>query len=120
MIWPAALRGVVIVAPAAVLAQLLADRSPALASLLGLVVLVGLGAAGRFAAKRSPDAPLKHGAAAAALTFGVVQGVGAARRIAAGEPVSWLGFVSTGLFAACIGLLGAATVALSRRHDPPA
>jgi putative membrane protein (TIGR04086 family) len=77
-------------------------------TLLALAVfLAGFFLGGAVAARRAPHLPLAHGAIAAATAFLVVQVVGTARRLAAGDDVTWVLIVFNALVAASVGLLGA-------------
>jgi putative membrane protein (TIGR04086 family) len=99
---------VLVAAAAIALAQAitsLTDRDANL--LLYLVLLGGLGAGGRLAARRQPAAPLTHGALAALLAYAVLIVVVTAIRVAVGrgiaDPVS---LVFNGLMAASAGIFG--------------
>jgi len=99
-----------ITVPPAIVVQLLDDGDDMAASnwtrLAFVIILVGFGAGGWVAARRQPAAPLAHGAAAAFLAWAVVQGLGIARRLLAGDPLDWLSFVFAALLAASTGAVG--------------
>jgi putative membrane protein (TIGR04086 family) len=80
-----------------------------------LLILGGLVLGGFVAGRLQPNTPLVHGAAAAALTYLVIQGAFAVRRAIVDEPVSWLGIVFLTLLAASCGMGGG--LVASWRHS---
>ncbi len=70
-------------------------------------VLVAFVAGGLVAARRASSAPLTNGALAALGAFALIQGVGALRRLATGEPLSVASLAFAALLAYSCGLLGA-------------
>ena len=101
----------VVVAPAAVLNQLLIDSetieptSP-VTFLFWALILLG-GAAGGWATVRlSPAAGLSWAAGTAALAYAVVQAVGVVLRLIDGEKISWLAYPFLALLMATCGMLG--------------
>lgn len=99
---------VLIAAGAIVVAQTLTSLAGTDANLpLYLVLLAGLGAGGRVAARRQPDAPLTHGALAAFAAYVVLNVVITVIRLALGhavaDPVS---LIFNGLMAASAGTFG--------------
>lgn len=108
----------VVAVPPAVVAQLASDRSDAVGSnwvlvLFGLVLL-GFLAGGFVAARRAPEAPLTHGAAAAFAAYLLVQGYGVIRHLVAGDDLRWVGIAFTALLAATCGIVGALVAGLRR------
>jgi putative membrane protein (TIGR04086 family) len=98
--------------PASLLSQVLddADRVDDESSrvLVAFAVIVaGLAVGGAIAAARCPDAPLRHGAAAALLAFVVIAGIALARRAADGDDPGWLSLAINAVVAAWAGLMGA-------------
>lgn len=99
---------VVVAAGAIVVAQAITSLTDADANLpLYLVLLAGLGAGGRVAARRQPESPLTHGALAALVAYVLLIVVITAIRLALGreaaDPVS---IVFNGLMAASVGIFG--------------
>ena len=99
---------VLVAAAAIVVAQAITSLTEGDANLLlYLVLLVGLGAGGRAAARRRPDSPLTHGALAALAAYVVLIAVITAIRLALGrevaDPVS---LVFNALMAASAGIFG--------------
>lgn len=101
----------VVVAPAAVLNQLLIDSetieptSP-VTFLFWALILLG-GAAGGWATVRlSPAAGLPWAAGTAALAYAVVQAVGVVLRLIDGDKISWLAYPFLALLMATCGMLG--------------
>lgn len=99
---------VLIAAGAIVIAQAITSFTDTDANLLlYLVLLGGLGAGGRLAARRQPDAPLTHGALATLAAYLVLNVVITVIRLALGhevaDPVS---LVFNGLMAASAGIFG--------------
>jgi predicted permease len=116
-----ALVAIVIALPCGLLAQSLADgdddgsgRSAAV-PVLFVMVMAAFGLGGWVAARFQRDTPQMHGAVAALAAFVVIQGVGVARRVAAGDGVNVASIVFFGLLAATCGLLGGWLA--RRRHD---
>jgi len=99
---------VVVAAGAIIVAQTIRSLTDADANLaLYVVLLAGLGAGGRLAARRQPQSPLTHGALAALSAYVVLIVVITALRLALGhevaDPVS---LVFNGLMAASAGIFG--------------
>ena len=101
---------ILLAVPPAVLGVLLSEDdsmegSPWVPVLFGWIVasfLVG----GFLAAKGQPHAPLAHGALAALLAFGLVQGFGVVRHLVVGEDVKWASIAFAALLASSTGTLG--------------
>jgi predicted permease len=118
----AVLTGLVVVIPAAVLAQVVAgdpdDDSPWTLVFFAVTAL-GFVLAGFAAGRLRSDTPMAHGAAAAAVTWGAVQVFGTARRLVVGESVSWLAIAFAGMLAICAGIAGGAFADWFRRRVEP-
>jgi hypothetical protein len=105
-----ALVTIVLAVPPAVIGLLLSEDDtmagsswvPVMFSWIMVAFFVG----GLVAARAQPHAPSAHGAAAALLGYGLVQGVGVARHLVTGEDLSWLSIVFSALLAASIGTVG--------------
>jgi len=83
-----------------------------------LAMLAGFFLAGRRAARRRPEAPLAHGAAAAALGIAALGGLTLARRLVSGDGVSaplLLTLVLVVQVTVSMGVLGGYTAARRRR-----
>lgn len=72
---------------------------------LGILFLAAV--AGFGAAKLAPERPLPNGAAAAALSYAIVQGIGVISHLATGEGSAFLTYVYLALLMATCGMLGA-------------
>lgn len=126
--WPAVWRPAVSIAlallPIAIIQATLSPSGIVNGLLFGLILFL-CAAAGFGAARLAPDRPLPHGAAAGALSYGLVQTVGVVLRLARGEELAPVGYVYLALLCATCGMLGAmlgrrmATVddALRRRRE---
>lgn len=99
---------VLIAAGAIVVAQCVTSFTDADANLpLYLVLLAGLGAGGRVAARRQPGSPLTHGALAALAAYVVLISVITVIRLALGDEVADpVSLVFNGLMAASAGIFG--------------
>lgn len=76
-------------------------------AVLYLVLLGGLVAGGRVAAKRQPDLPLTHGALAGITAYLLLLAVVTAVRLTLGRPLADpVSFLFNGLMAASAGILG--------------
>lgn len=101
----------VVVAPAAVLNNLLIDSGDIDATspvtfLFWFLILLG-GAAGGWATVRlSPEAALPYPAGAAALSYIVMQAIGVVLRLVDGDPISWISYPFQALLMATCGMLG--------------
>lgn len=118
----AATTGLLLVIPAAVVADLAlgnADGESAWAMVFFLVTLLGFVVAGFAAGRLRTDTPMAHGATAAAVTWAVVQLFGTVRRLIAGEPVSWLAIAFAAMLAVSAGLVGGAFADWFRRRVEP-
>ena len=119
MIRTAATAGLLVVIPAAVLAEVLVGR-PAEGSALSLlfftVTLLGFVIAGFAAGRLRSDTPMAHGAAAAGVTWAVVQVFGTARRLLGGEDVSWVAIAFAAMLAVSAGIAGGAGADWFRRR----
>lgn len=98
----AALLAIAVTVPVAVLAGILggddADgQGPSLWPVAVLGLFAGFALAGNQAARRRPDAPLVHAAAAAGLAFGLLTAATVARRLLTGEGVSAPLIITLGL-----------------------
>ncbi|HVL94077.1 MAG TPA: hypothetical protein VM264_12140 [Acidimicrobiales bacterium] len=83
-----------------------------------VAMLAGFFLAGRRAARRRPEAPLVHGAAAAALAIGALAALTVVRRLVAGDGIGAPLVVTMILLAqvtVSVGVLGGYTVGRSRR-----
>jgi putative membrane protein (TIGR04086 family) len=115
-----ALVTLVIAVPPAVVGQVMSDRDDAADSnwvlvLFGIVLLAFL-IGGFTAARRSPEAPLTNGAAAAFVAFALVQGFGIVRHLVSGDDIRWVGIAFTGLLAASCGVVGGLVAGLRTRE----
>lgn len=118
----AATAGLLLVIPAAVLADVVlgdADGESGWAMAFFLVTLLGFVVAGFAAGRLRTDTPMAHGATAAAVTWAVVQAFGTARRLIAGESVSWLAIAFAAMLAVSAGLVGGAFADWFRRRVEP-
>lgn len=111
-----ALSAMVICAPAAIVGALVGGGSIGL--LMTLLIFFGFAAGGWAACRLGATTPLIHGAAAAALSFVVIQGLGTLRRLFADESVNWIGFALGLLLASTIGVLGAMFADRLQRRSP--
>lgn len=106
-----------IVVPAALVQ--LAIGSPALRSLLFIVVLVGFGAGGHRAARLAPAAPFTNAALAALAAFALAQLVGlVVGTLTGGDGIAPVRLAFLGLLATSCGMVGA--MAALRRPPAPA
>ncbi len=102
-----ALAGLLIVVPAALIAQFLRSTAVGgLAWLFLLVVLVGFVVAGFGAGFLRSDTPMKHGAIAAICAYAMIQLFGAVWRLAQGESINPLTYPLLALMAGSFGLVG--------------
>jgi hypothetical protein len=118
----AATAGLIVVIPAAVLAQIFAGEPGERSGwgfLFFAVTLLGFVIAGFGAGRLRSDTPMAHGATAAAATWAVVQLFGTVRRLVVGEPVSWLGLVFALMLAVAAGIAGGAFADWFRRRVEP-
>ena len=112
-IWRPALSISVFLLPLALWQQWLIDRGTiergGSESMLFVALYLFLAAATGFAAARMATARLlQHGAAAAALAYCIVQGIGVVRHLISGEATgSFIGFAYLALLMATCGMLGA-------------
>lgn len=99
---------VVVAAGAIVVAQAVTSLTNNNANLLlYLVLLCGLGAGGRLAARRQPQSPLTHGALAALSAYVVLIVVITGIRVALGHEIAGpVSLVFNGLMAASAGIFG--------------
>ena len=115
--------GLLVATPAALANVVLADQDPKPKGALNatfLVLLVGFAVAGALAGREASSQPAKHGAAAAAATFAVVQVIGISGRLDRGEGISLNQIIIVGLLAACVGTLGSRLGARRRaRKEEP-
>jgi hypothetical protein len=109
--WRGAVTALVVALPVAVFNQLLVaagdieSASPPTA-LFWLLILFGAAAGGWAVLRLAPGAALANAAAAGALAYVVVQGVGIVRRLLAGEPLSWWAFPFLALLMASSAMFG--------------
>jgi predicted permease len=118
----AATAGLLVVIPAAVVAQAFADDTDdgsGWALVFFAVTVLGFVIAGFAAGRLRSDTPMAHGATAAAVTWAVVQLFGTARRLLADEPVSWLAIAFAGMLAVSAGVAGGAFADWFRRRVEP-
>jgi hypothetical protein len=118
----AAIAGLLVVIPAAVLAHFVVGETgpgSGWGVVFFAVTLLGFVIAGFGAGRLRSDTPMAHGAAAAAVTWAVVQVLGTARRLAVGEPVSWLGLAFALMLAVSAGIAGGAFADWFRRRIEP-
>ncbi len=101
--------GLLIVVPAAVISDLLFDRTDALwlSLLFAIATLLGFMAAGYAAGRQRTDIPMSHGAMAALVCYAVVQVFGTIKRLLAGEEVNVLAYPFIAMIALTCGLAGA-------------
>jgi hypothetical protein len=104
------LTALAVVVPATILGELAGagDGESNLVFVFLLAVLTGFGAGAYVAARRAETGPLTNGALAAVAAFAIVQGVGSARRLVVGEPISLASIAFAALLAYSCGLVGAA------------
>jgi hypothetical protein len=118
----AATAGLIVVIPAAVIAELVLGDTDATSGwrlVFFAITLLGFVIAGFGAGRLRSDTPMAHGATAAAVTWAVVQVFGTARRLAAGESVSWLAIVFAAMLAITAGIAGGAFADWFRRRIEP-
>lgn len=111
----------VLATPAAVASSLLADnedRYRGVLSALTLVLLLAFALGGFVAGRESSDLPAKHGAAAAAAAFVVVQMLGVLSRLTRGDSLSAVRIVSGALLAASAGIIGGLLATRRPRRSP--
>lgn len=115
----AALGGLFVVLPAAVLAELIVGEggSGAWASLFFLITLFGFATAGFGAGRVRSDTPMIHGAAAAVACYAVVQVFGIAARVLRGADINPLTYPLTALLAGLMGVCGALFADWYRRRS---
>jgi predicted permease len=109
--WRGAVTALVVALPVAVFNQLLIaagdiESASPVTVLFWLLILFGAAAGGWGVLRLAPDAGLPHAAAAGALAYAVVQGVGIIRRLLADEPLSWLAFPFLALLMATAAMVG--------------
>lgn len=109
--WRGAVTALVVALPVAVFNQLLIaagdiESGSPVTVLLWLLILFGAAAGGWGVLRLAPQAGLAHAAAAGALAYAVVQGVGIVRRLLADEPLSWLAFPFLALLMATAAMVG--------------
>jgi hypothetical protein len=105
-IWRAGLSVATILLPVAIVMEVVRPRGLGLA--LCFVLILFLAAVSGFGAARlAPDHPLPNGAAAAALGYAIVQGIGIIHHAIAGGGVSPIAYVYLALLMASCGMLGA-------------
>ena len=114
---PAVRYGVMIIAmfagPCVIASQILADHKSGTSAapiLLFLGVVFGFSLGGFGAARTRPDAPLMHGALAAAAAFAIIQTFGAIRRLSAGQNVHPLGIAFNFMVAVVAAMIGSMMV----------
>lgn len=91
------------------------DPGSNLVFLFYLVVVGGLVAGGRRAARRRPDAPLAHGALAALAAYAAIAVVSAVIRLATGRSPDAVALVFNALMSATAGIVGGLTVSWRRQ-----
>lgn len=123
--WPVVGRGallaIAVTVPVTVVAGILggddADgEGPATWVVAVVALFAGFALAGNFAARRRPDAPLVHAAAAAGLAFGLLTAVTVVRRLATGEGVSAPLVITLGLLLQITVSLAMLAAYLGMRH----
>lgn len=110
-VWRGAVTALVVALPIAVFNQLLVsagdvEEGSPVVLLFWLLILFGAAAGGWGVLRLAPDAALSHAAAAGALAYVVVQGIGIVSRLARGEPLSWVAFPLLALMMATAAMLG--------------
>jgi hypothetical protein len=114
----AGLNGLVFVAPAAVVAQLLAEDSGEVTGVAGVAVIavqvLGFCFAGWVVRRLVPGSPIATCAAAGVACWAILQAVGIVTSVLRGQDLSPLRWVATGLLAA----LAAAAGGLLTRVEP--
>ncbi len=105
----AALAGLLILVPAAVISTLVVDddASTAWSGLFAVITLFGFLTAGYGAGRARSDTPMMHGAAAAIACYLVIQTFGAVSRLARGDDINVVTYPLTALLAGCAGVVGA-------------
>ena len=105
-IWRSGVSVAVLLLPIAIVMEITRPHGGAL--LLGFLAILFLAAVSGFgAAKLSPEPPLPNGAAAAALGYAIVQGIGIVHHIVSGGGVSPISYLYLALLMASCGMLGA-------------
>jgi hypothetical protein len=105
-IWRAGVSVAVFLLPIAIVMEI--TRPKGVGLLLGFLLILFLAAVAGFgAAKLAPDHPLPNGAAAAALGYAIVQGIGIVHHLVSGGGVSPISYVYLALLMASCGMLGA-------------
>lgn len=110
-VWRGAITALVVALPVAVFNQLLVssgdvDEGSPVVLLFWLLILFGAAAGGWAVLRLAPDAALSHAAAAGALAYLVVQGIGVVSRLVRDEPLSWLAFPLLALLMATVAMFG--------------
>ena len=105
----AATAGLVVVIPAAVVSEVLLDRSSASiwSLLFAAVTLFGFATAGYAAGRQRTDIPMSHGGLAAVLCYLVVQTFGTIKRLVADESVNVAAYPLMAMIALTCGIAGA-------------
>ncbi len=101
--------GLLVVVPAALISDLLFDRTDALwlALLFAIVTLLGFIAAGYAAGRQRTDIPMSHGALAAVVCYAVVQAFGTIKRLVADEEINVIAYPFIAMIALTCGMAGA-------------
>ena len=109
--WRGAVTALVVALPAAVFNQLLVaagdiESGSPVTVIFWVLILFGATAGGWAVVRLSPAAALAFAAGAGAICYVIVQGVGIARRLLAGEPLSWVAFPLLALMMATAAMAG--------------
>ncbi len=114
----AATAGLIVVVPAALLAELIVGDggSSGWAFLFLFLTLLGFVIAGFGAGRLRTDTPLSHGAIAALVCYAVVQLFGAASRLVNGEDLNLLAYPVMAMVAITCGVIGALFADWSQRR----
>ncbi len=117
----AALSGLVLLVPLALLNQWLIDEESTNFAKLGFfgAFMFAFAAAGYGGGKLAPHAPMAHGALGAAGSYAVIQAFGIIRRLIAGGDLNFAGYPLLMLLAAGCGIFGAAFADWVQRSGRP-
>lgn len=105
-IWQPALSVALFLLPVAIVMEAVRP-SGAVLGLCFVGILFLAATAGFGAAKLAPERPLPNGAAAAALSYAIVQSIGIVSHLVSGEGSAFLTYVYLALLMATCGMLGA-------------
>ncbi len=109
--WRGSVTALVVAAPVAIFNQLLIsagdiESDSPFTLLFRLLILFGAAAGGWAVLRLCPEASLAHASGAGAIAYVVVQSIGIARRLMAGDDLSWIAFPLLILMMATAAMLG--------------